>query len=300
MPLFVMISGMVSAFWICQQRSNAYFSNLKNAGIQLNKSILRLLVPFISWTIFRFFYDGIDESLSNYLYRVFKNPDQSLWFLVCIFLCIAFFLVSQILCDTLFNFFKLQSILKNYLPQKFNLLGLQLLLTGVFWFLLKNKIPYAFGGLLKQFFPYFFLGVLSSTYLNTSPTKMKRIIPYVLFVLLAPFWYRDTPNNLQTPIHNLLGSSITAYYLIVALSGSFVLLDVSKMIYRANWPGVNKSIEYCGKMSLGIYAIHFYFLSVLPPIIAPLVISLIASTILLRIPVLSTLLLGERFHFKKS
>jgi uncharacterized membrane protein HdeD (DUF308 family) len=71
-----------------------------------------------------------------------------------------------------------------------------------------------------------------------------------------------------------------------------VLLLVEYFSNRPNWI-ISKVLAYCGVLSLGIYAIHFYFLPYKPPVIAPLIISVLITLVIQKIPILRVVLLGE-------
>lgn len=75
--------------------------------------------------------------------------------------------------------------------------------------------------------------------------------------------------------------------------GIYVALDISKRIYSLNAQWINKSVAYLGKMSIGIYALHNYFLSLNPPVLAPLLVSVGISYFILQVPYLRNILLGE-------
>ncbi|WP_353427818.1 acyltransferase family protein [Polynucleobacter sp. MWH-UH19D] len=300
MPLFVFISGMISSYWILEFKLLADLKNNLHLAIQrFTKSCIRLILPFISWTIFKYFYYHMDVGILNYLYLTFQQPDESLWFLPCIFMCILFWVFAQILIASLIRIQALRRLFQRYLTSPSRQMAYQFIFILLIWLIVKNHLPHAMGDLLKNFFIYFFLGVVTSQSPMLQNGKWKRIIPYAAFILLAPLWHRNTVNHLPTSIHNLLSQSITKFYpLVIALSGSFAALDMSKILYEANLPLINKMVEYCGKISLGIYAIHFYILHIGISIISPLFISIAASTVILKIPVLRTLLLGEMMRSK--
>lgn len=301
MPLFVFISGMVSSLWIIEFDGLADLkSNLLLSIRRLMKSAVRLMLPFISWTIFKYFYYSMEIGVIDYVFLAFEKPDESLWFLPCIFMCILFWVFCQTLISLTFSVPSLRKTLEQRVSKKSQQLICQFILILLIWLSLKDHIHYQAGDLLKAFFTYFFLGVIASHYLIPHLTRWKRIFPYAIFVILGPLWYRNTNNHLPASLYDSLGQAATKYYAIItALSGSLAVLDASKMLYKSNWLLINKMIEYCGKISLGIYAIHFYVLHIGIPVIAPVAISVIASAIILQIPILRTLLLGEPINSKQ-
>ena len=119
MPLFVLISGMVAALWVTQFEVLAGLkNNLVFANQRLRKSALRLMLPFISWTIFKYFYYSMDMGVVNYLYLTLRQPDESLWFLPCIFFCIVFWVFSQVLMTLALEIPALRRLLEQHIHNK--------------------------------------------------------------------------------------------------------------------------------------------------------------------------------------
>jgi len=85
-----------------------------------------------------------------------------------------------------------------------------------------------------------------------------------------------------------------AFRFVVAISGSLVITDISNMISRSGVAFVGKFLAYCGIASLGIYAVHSNLLGYRPMVLAPLFGSLVIYWIGTQVPVLRTVLFGER------
>jgi len=293
MPLFIILSGAVASKWLM-----VYFDpmpigrKLLIYGDRLKKSAIRLLIPFVSWTIIKYYAWGMDTGLVNYLFEVFRRPDNSLWFLLAIFYCIAIFSTLCLLIG---------SITIPRRTQKISCIDVNSITTKLFivlilWLLIKKFLPDSLGlGLAKMYLTYFILGSIGIKYVTRHMDVSLRLIPYILFLFLIPAWDRVKPNS-YSGIYgaNFLGS---AYPFIVALLGSLVILDLSNTLIKRVPQIFLTTLAYLGKMSLGIYALHTYFLQITPIILTPIIISLGISYIILWIPGVNFLLLGEGKKF---
>ena len=89
------------------------------------------------------------------------------------------------------------------------------------------------------------------------------------------------------------------YKLVVAICGILTTLTLASIIENYTLNSIKKIFGYCGAMSLGIYVFQFQFLGIKPYFFAPLLLSLIASYVVLQIPILKLLILGATNYPKK-
>lgn len=92
----------------------------------------------------------------------------------------------------------------------------------------------------------------------------------------------------------------TLYKLTVAISGILTLFVAALLIQRIPYNIVQKTFSYFGTMSLGIYVFQFQFLEIKPYFLAPLLLSLFASLIVIRIPIIKYLLLGIPYNHESN
>lgn len=297
MPLFVFLSGAVASLWIKPgDISLGVVENCRKSAIRLKRASIRLLLPFFCWTIIGYLVNRRSEDFGAFMMKVLKSPDWSLWFLVCIFYCTALVLLLQILLACIYSGLSkvdIKWLPKSLLDSKWKQLIFIFLASGVIVILLPNY----FGlPLAREFFIYFLFGIVFYKYAQPFHKGILRAIPYVLFLLLMPLWHRTTASHIATWLPNFTGSVLLyrIYPLAVAVSGIFVIVDVSKRLCVGNVFLINRILVFCGHMSLGIYAIHYYFLGRTPFALAPLAISAALSYVLFKTPWLKTALLGEQ------
>src|ERR1700712_1476004 len=62
MPLFVFISGCVASLWFKPENiSRGWTENIRRSGFRLKSSAVRLLLPFLCWTVVGYFVNHRDE-----------------------------------------------------------------------------------------------------------------------------------------------------------------------------------------------------------------------------------------------
>jgi fucose 4-O-acetylase-like acetyltransferase len=301
MPLFILISGMV--FSVTLKRSITEISTSRALFClylnRINRSFIRLIIPFASWTVIGYFLNHRTEAqkvwelepLFSFLIKVIRSPDWSLWFLVCIFYCIV--------ALSFFGFFlsslRLKLNIKNKCFFDISLLLLSFYIKSIFRRVGITTGEFGVGFFLSYFF-YFTLGyTLAGEKIKALIKKPWAYLCIPLFVFLAPFWHRTAPYHLMPFPPKFIAPFLNnnVFGGLVALLGSMVvLLLVEYFSNRPSWL-FSKFLARCGVLSLGIYAIHFYFLSYNPPVLAPLIISVIITMIIQKIPVLRVVLLGE-------
>lgn len=296
MPLFVFLSGAVAAIAFKPERvEQGLKASLLLAKSKIFKAAIRLLLPFISWCVLnQLIYHQSSDVLSA-LILAFRRPDTALWFLLAIFYCI----ILTCIFDVLFSVFYLiyQKMGLNTIAAGLSSGRIQILVMIVLWLLIKEHAPRGAGvSLLRPYFLYYLLGIGFYRYLYPNMTTWKYLVCYGLFLALIPFWSRTATNNFIDPMDLTFISTKFLYFYagLVAISGTFVLLSIAKWISLSKKSVGQNFLILCGKLSLGIYAIHYFFLGYSPKVIAPLLISVGLSYGINRIPVLRTIFLGER------
>lgn len=289
MPAFITVSGYIYAYSKIEKVNTINF---------IKKNIYRLILPFISWYIIKYFIEGVYNEITflDHIKNVIISPDYGLWFLWIIFLLKTIFFISQKGILAFNNKFKIELIV----------------LTIMFFII--NIIPYdVLGiGLLKKYYKYFLIGYLINR-INRFERKIKinKIIIYIsmlVFLLLAIQWYRVKEPLFYENIYfidSILLKKIifSIYNFITAILGTLSIYEVTKYIVKKKVYTM-KIFEYLGKNTLGIYAIHYYFIaliksenllvSIIMNFIVAIVFSIIILVILRKFKMSKILLLGER------
>jgi hypothetical protein len=183
----------------------------------------------------------------------------------------------------------------------------QVLFAFFLWIIFRKFMPRIFGTWYwQEYFFYFVLGIGLYAFIQVNKNNLIRFseilfsikaiwVPCALFLLLTPYWSLTADNNLMPNSFNFIGQSYvnSLYRYVVATGGICVALYFSRKIYLLNRISINKSISFLGKMSIGIYALHGFFLHINPPFFAPLLLSAAMSFLILQVPVLRGILLGE-------
>ena len=173
----------------------------------------------------------------------------------------------------------------------------QIALMVFIWWAVREHTPRGAGfGLIRPYFIYYILGIGFYRYLYPKIETWKYLPAIVIFIALIPFWDRTTVNNIIAFDGVSLVPEQLAYFYagLVALSGSFVMIGLAKAITNSHLNLAKKFLVLCGQLSLGIYAIHYFFLPYSPRVFIPLFVSLGIAFLLSRIPILRTALLGEK------
>jgi fucose 4-O-acetylase-like acetyltransferase len=277
MPFFLFLSGAVASYWASFFINEADLKiKIKFYFVRLRKSFVRLIIPFISWTIIKYYMHAIGIGLFFYIVDSFKHPQISLWFLIAIFECIFIYLT---VCIFLSFLDKNNSI---YIAiNSMNKIEYSILFLFLFLFIFKF-FPY--------YFFYFIFGVTSYRYLNNFKSIYLKVIPLLCFIVLVPSWYRLEINNYKNIATGNIFGGFFPY--VVAIAGLLSVLFIAEFVKKIIPKLVIKGIENIGKMSLGIYAIHIYFLEWWPIVIAPLSISFILTMIGVHVSVIKTFLFG--------
>jgi len=267
MPLFIFLSGFTT--YKSKEDLNLFF---------IVKKIKSLLIPFISWALFSSFIVykfNLIKNLYNIL-DILYNPDKGLWFLWSLFFINIFYYVSKKITN------KISFLFIIYL----------FFLFLIYFFKLDNKFE------LKQttfLIPFFIFGYLTKKH----EEKIRQFINTKYLFLISFSFY--------SIIYVLFKNKTFDFYSL------FILKNISAIIgclfFYSLFSGLNiKSnfLQNIGKITIGIYAVHFYILNFLYNkifgqdvyllIYLPIVILFISyyiSRILKRIKIFSFLFLGQ-------
>jgi|APCry1669193181_1035450.scaffolds.fasta_scaffold45876_2 fucose 4-O-acetylase-like acetyltransferase len=294
MPLFIFLSGAVASLWFKPDEIALPFKEfISIIGIRIQKSAIRLLLPFISWALISNIVRQTGAPLLEVVIMAFRRPDTALWFLLCIFYCVVLFSAFQlILAGLQASNRQLRSILKIPLDGRW-----QLFFIAIAWLLIEPHMPPASTlDALKSYFLFYVLGMGFYKYLGQYFIARWRYTPYVIFLPLVFYWSRISPNHLLISLNEGWSKVIiaTCFAPLVAISGTLLTWEMSSRLQKIGFKSLNQFIAYCGKLSLGIYALHYFFLELNPPALIPLALSILISMILLRFRLTKLFLLGER------
>ena len=297
MPLFVFLSGAVSSISSKKHDQKSSSKIVFNAfWLQIKRLCKRLLVPFISWTIIGYYISHRNLAPSDFLFKVIVSPDWSLWFLVCIFYCNLFSSLIRSLLNIITlnfrNFEKKNSLYKNIESSE----NITLLLIFIIWEIISKNMPNEYGLVFaKKYFFYFVLGSLFYKILLNPIFQRSMPIFYVMFTISSPFWHRATAFNLPPYFQNYRDTFdvFRSFKYLVAITGIFSSIDLMRRFCNVASPLAVSVLGLCGRLSLGIYAIHFYFIPLNPPVISALCVSVVFVYIIRKTRYLRLVLLGE-------
>ena len=293
MPLFVFLSGAVAAIaFQSDSVQHGMKAVLQQAKTKIAKAVIRLLLPFVSWCVINQLIYHHSDSVISALILAFRRPDTALWFLLAIFYCIVLAALFNIFFSVIYELSTrggLKEVAKWICDGR-----AQIILMMLIWWAIREHTPRGAGfSLIRPYFIYYVLGIGFYKYLYLKISAWKYLPAWVIFVALIPFWSRTTSDNIDGVIWIPLELSYF-YAGLVALSGSFLILGIAKWISETNIKPLKNFLILCGQLSLGIYAIHYFFLAYSPKVLVPLLMSVGLAYGIHRVPVLRTLLLGER------
>ncbi len=253
MPLFIMLSGMATSFGI----ESMMHSRFPVAALweTAARRVPRLILPFFAWGLVSFFWypDLFNMGALGFAKTLFVRPDYGLWFLVALFWC-------QLLLTVVLTLLAVTRRAWGRVT-----LWLQLFLVGMAAYkcllLFAPDTPGIYFA--KYFFVYFLVGAVLPLSSIKNFIGITRYLPYVIFLGLVPFWYRESVSPVSTAFSPLLNPATieTAYRYIVAFSGIYVFADLLHRLHALQWATVNRSMALLGRRTLDIYASHHYFIS---------------------------------------
>jgi len=293
MPLFVFLSGAVAAIAFKSDRvGEGVGAALQQAKTRIAKAVVRLLLPFIAWCLINQLIYHHSDSVMSALILAFRRPDTALWFLLAIFYCIV---LAELFNIAFSLIYKLSARVGLQEAAIWIADGrVQIILIILIWWAIREHTPRGAGlSLIRPYFIYYVLGIGFYKYVYPQLTTWKYLPAWIIFIGLIPFWSRTAVHNIDGAI--VLPSVLTYFYAgLVALSGSFLILSIAKWIAETHIKVLKSFLVLCGQLSLGIYAIHYFFLAYSPKVVAPLLLSMALAYGINRIPILRKVLLGEK------
>ncbi|MBU3583489.1 acyltransferase family protein [Polynucleobacter sp. 15G-AUS-farblos] len=299
MPLFIFLSGAVAAIAFDPMLVNAGLEHtFKDAYARVKKALIRLILPFIAWCVLNQLIYNQAESVINALVLAFRRPDTALWFLLAIFYCIVLTSLFQIFFGILLKIVKIFKIFRRSSEKIISGEMIQFALMIFIWWMIKDRTPYGGGlALLKPYFIYYVLGMGFYRYTRGNYSNWYSVLASAIFLLLSPFWLR-TAEFQYAGVIVLPQAALYMYASLVAISGAFMMLGMAKLISSSELGPIKHFLILSGQLSLGIYALHYFFLAYSPKVIAPLFASIAISYVLNKIPVVRTIFLGESYSHK--
>lgn len=231
MPLFMMISGFVSS----TTPSSIITFTIKKGQ--------HLILPFIVWGIFS---SILHQELNiSHIISLFIYPDTGLWFLWVLFFISIFYNLSL------------------NISQKYKINKYKCFIFTLFFLFIISKLSHGLGGshLISWYFIFFICGViLRSIQKLPSNTKILSLL-LLIFLILGFYWKRiEAPISISTNIV-LTALCTYCYKIITALTACIFLFTFYKSIENLK-SKVQNLLQLFGKETLGIYAIHYYFISI--------------------------------------
>ncbi len=283
MPMFMFISGMTASLAVSRRLGQATQATVYASDIR--SKAVRLIVPFFTWAMIKYAISHPDGySAAGWLRHVIALPDDGLWFLWVLFQCSCALALIELATQAAVGVFTRVNGTKA--PRRASLY-LIFILTGLIVSLLIRALPDVSGlNLTKVQFVYFFAGAVFHMLRPAGLPASTRWIPYVAFAALVPFWYRT---GAAPPLNALPFASG-----LIALAGTLAFVDLVRRVAETAARPLTQAIAFLGQRSLDIYAIHFYVLSIFPPVFAPIALSLVISALLRTNPISSWLCLGQK------
>jgi fucose 4-O-acetylase-like acetyltransferase len=290
MPMFMFVAGMTASLSFSKRRNKApAFTSLIH---DIGSRALRLVLPFLTWAVIQYFVAHPQGySATSWVAHVIEVPDNGLWFLWVLFQCSCVLALVEIALQYVLHSLNAPSAEgNNDSPLLYLLLILAWPITLALLRVFSSQLAL---GMTAASFPYFFAGFIFHIIRPAGLPNAIRWIPYIVFIALAPFWYRIEISPLAMLFKNPAAANLE-YQRIVAVAGTLALVDFARL-FASHAPALlSRAVAYTGTRSLDIYAIHFYFLGYFPPVIAPVVASLGASFVLRTNFVTSWLCLGQK------
>lgn len=295
--MFVFLAGMVASLKIdCffpVAANDAIFSDAKK---EVWGATRRLFIPFVAWTIVCGLVVHKGEIL-NYFQKVIDSPDNSLWFLLALFYCRVLFVLIRLFCV----FIRKMLLKTKYNTGMWEHPVVAFFIITLCYILFCKHVPSAVGiGFLKSFFPYYVLGMFFYKYKNKiSHIALVYAACVVFFCAMVPFWYRVESG----PVENLLsqfvdsGMASRLFRMFVAVVGTMSFLLFVQGVMRIRISLINTILAFSGSMSLGIYALHGYFMWVPPTFLGTFAASLLMTWLIGKLPVIRFFLLGGKFFY---
>jgi fucose 4-O-acetylase-like acetyltransferase len=284
MPMFMFVAGMAMSAGIFA----AVKAESPRVVDYVFRRALRLLVPFVAWAVIQFAWARPADSIVSWLSIVFHTPDNGLWFLLALFeisvvvaLCAWFARLALRRLDATARATRTLVVLAACLA-----LG-----SGIFW-LLRYVFPSL--GPATHYIKYVCLGILYRRLFPSGLHPALGFAAFLLFATLSPFWVWLGPPAIDWHPPMIDERIVTAVFdLIVGVSGTLALVEAVRLLAPCVPSVALQGMAFCGRRTLDIYALHYYFFAVAPPVVGPIVASLLASLVLRQVPLAPLILFGD-------
>lgn len=254
MPLFMFVSGAL----VYNPERPINFNWVK-------KKFKMLVIPFILWIPIAYIiakqYTWI--SFEDRIIQVIESPDNAMWFLWVLFLLhvLMFFLLSV---ERVIKRFWEYKIAKKY-PSLIVEFCLFILVKAVLFPMLFSHIRILGIGLCARYFNFYFWGYMCNKYnlITRVCESKKKLLVICCFFVSVMFWQRVSPTFiaqewLEANVKNLhiVHAFDIIYKYFVPYFGIFSTFIVVTILPDI----VKKILEYIGKHTLSIYAIHVFIM----------------------------------------
>lgn len=246
MPLFMIISGYITIY-------SKPIIGITDFLKKIRRRTVALLLPWIVWTLIRYFLSGSEQSFGEYIVYILNNMDAGYWFLVSLWTIDLIVSFSSFFSNigkqkTINKYFQL-FIQFIYIGLFFAILGVIGYFVGMNVFAIKYSLYYL---------PYFCLGYLFGR-IYTDISKIKR---YELLssVVVAIFGFVFVILSSMFNVYHMSDTfSNIALRMVISVSGCtciFWTIDKTHIT-----PRISCFFRFYGVHSLELYLVHYLFLS---------------------------------------
>jgi len=142
-----------------------------------------------------------------------------------------------------------------------------LFFIGLKVFLSFTSIDYLGAGLLSWYLPFYLLGYVVHKYKPGigGLLQVSGVVSFILFPVLVSFWSRTGPPTFynQLGFNPILSQAVGYIYkFMVPVTGILAIYVFFEWLIRYDF-WLKRSFIALGKVSLEIYATHFYFISII-------------------------------------
>ncbi len=281
MPFFILLSGAAYSFAIGNLESKGVGNDVLLALQRSFKAVVRLILPFFAWGGVSWVVGAHEQTFLLWVEDITKHTDKGLWFLVCVFYCV---------CVLSFCLLVYQSI-TNVVQYPFKRWMQGFFCIAAAW-LLKSLPGDLYGfALFKINYIYFAIGFFCYQYICKT-SLILRFFVFVIFLSGVQFWTRVGDFNIDFSVNPYFYPIAGYFPFVVGLTGAICFVIFANYIFN-NFGRVSRFLAFLGQASLGIYAMHYYFIGKLIPVAFPLISSLLLTLVLQRIAVVRLFLLGS-------
>lgn len=274
-PAFVLISG-TALFYNYREGENLQY------GKFITKRAKQILFPYLLWTIFYFFYDGLAANSSqlglDILYYLFTGRAYyHLWFIVMIFqfylLLPVFRKVFSILQEKvktrLFFYilmlfiFSVQIVINWFYRYTLSSISMNMEIDGIF----HNIYNYAYLLFILWTF-YFILGGVIGLKYEASKECIRKVVPYNVLIWFCLFAYLlfDYSNAISLQSSGLNRDTLSLYHPYVAIFVASTIINVYQIctwLDSNQFKVISMLFRSIGKYSFSIYLAHPLIIDIL-------------------------------------